>query len=87
MFEQEDTKLFESRAICRYLLAKYDSTLALPNNAEDLGIFEQADSVGYSYFDPAIVDLAYETIFKRCVVVEDAIKPSSILCLPVRDFI
>lgn len=79
MFEQGDTKLFESRAICRYLLAKYNSPLALPQNIEDLGLFEQADSVGYSYFDPAIVDLAYERIFKRCVV-DDAFKPYSMLC-------
>ena len=85
MFEQEDTKLFESRAICRYLLAKYKSPLALPHDLVDLGLFEQADSVGYSYFDPAIENLAYESIFKRCVIGEN-FKSSSIFCSPLRDF-
>ncbi|KAM5364976.1 hypothetical protein ACJZ2D_011236 [Fusarium nematophilum] len=64
VFEQGNTKLFESRAICRYLAAKYKSPLT-PVNVEDLGFFEQVDSVGYSYFDTAIDNLADEIIFRR----------------------
>lgn len=57
-------------------MAKYDSPLTPPLNVEDLGLFEQANSVGYSYFDPAIEALAYEKIFKQCVADSFASSPS-----------
>ena len=60
--------IFESKAICRYLVAKYatsDSSLTLPQNAGELAMFEQAASVEYSYFEPAVFKLAYELMFKK----------------------
>lgn len=62
-----DLIVFESRAICRYLVAKYakdDSTLRLPTHPAKLAHFEQLASVEYSYFDPAVTQLAYEKLFK-----------------------
>lgn len=58
-------KLFESRAICRYLANKYSQEVNLLGPESDLGLFEQAASVEYSYFDPPFQKLAYEKIFKR----------------------
>lgn len=64
-----ETQLFESRAICRYLVYKYGkgSNLLVDNrsSAEEIGKFEQAASVEYSYFDPSFKTLTYENIFKR----------------------
>ncbi|OOQ90657.1 putative glutathione S-transferase [Penicillium brasilianum] len=62
-FEDDSTKLFESRAICRYLANKYSLDILGPESG--LGLFEQAASVEYSYFDPPMKNLAYEKIFKR----------------------
>jgi len=61
-------RIFESRAICRYLVAKYapkDSPLSLPVKADDIAAFEQVASVECSYFDPNITKLAYEKMLKR----------------------
>ena len=61
-------RIFESKAICRYLVAKYapdDSELSLPKEARDVGAFEQAASVEFSYFDPNVTKLAYEKLFKK----------------------
>lgn len=64
-----ETQLFESRAICRYLVYKYGkgSNLVVDNRSSPgaIGKFEQAASVEYSYFDPSFKTLAYENIFKR----------------------
>ncbi|KAH6953773.1 glutathione S-transferase [Ilyonectria sp. MPI-CAGE-AT-0026] len=64
-----ETQLFESRAICRYLVSKYGkgSNLLVDNRSSpvEIGKFEQAASVEYSYFEPSINTLAYENIFKR----------------------
>lgn len=67
MLEKDRIKLIESRAICRYLVAKYGSPLTIPTNPEDLGRFEEADSIGASYFEPVVSDLGYEKIFKKYV--------------------
>ncbi|KAI5195486.1 hypothetical protein E4T39_08202 [Aureobasidium subglaciale] len=62
-------QIFESKAICRYLMAKYasagSSLLLFAGSADNLAIFEQAASVEYSYFEPSISRLAYEKLFKR----------------------
>ncbi|KAI5247623.1 hypothetical protein E4T42_05917 [Aureobasidium subglaciale] len=62
-------QIFESRAICRYLLAKYasagSSLLLFASSADYLATFEQAASIEYSYFEPSISILAYEMMFKR----------------------
>ena len=61
-------RIFESKAICRYLVAKYasdSSELSLPKEARDVGAFEQAASVEFSYFDPVVTKLGYEKLFKK----------------------
>ncbi|CCO35563.1 Glutathione S-transferase PM239X14 OS=Arabidopsis thaliana PE=2 SV=1 [Rhizoctonia solani AG-1 IB] len=66
VLEDEDgTKIYESRAIARYLVAKYGkgSTL-LPDSsdAKAYGLFEQAASIEYSSFDPPVSSLAFEKV-------------------------
>lgn len=66
--EYGNLHLFESRAICKYLVAKYaspDSRMSLPELPEDIAMYEQAASVEYSYFDTSIFKLAYEKKFKQ----------------------
>ena len=65
--------LFESRAIGRYLVAKYatgEKRKLLPAPADDFAryaLFEQAASVETSDFDVYMNALSWEVIFKRCV--------------------
>nr|P42769.1 RecName: Full=Glutathione S-transferase PM239X14; AltName: Full=GST class-phi [Arabidopsis thaliana]CAA48376.1 glutathione transferase [Arabidopsis thaliana] len=67
VLEDEDgTKIYESRAISRYLVAKYgkgSSLLPSPSDPKAYGLFEQAASVEYSSFDPPASSLAYERVF------------------------
>ncbi|KZM28337.1 Glutathione transferase [Ascochyta rabiei] len=63
--EHDGVRLFESRAIARYLVAKKPGALTLPTDAVALGTFEEAASVDYSYFEPAVSKLAWEKIFKK----------------------
>ncbi|CAE6439870.1 unnamed protein product [Rhizoctonia solani] len=54
LIDEDGTQLFESRAIARYLVAKYgkDSTLMpSPSDPRAYGLFEQAASIEYSTFD------------------------------------
>ncbi|CAE6447761.1 unnamed protein product [Rhizoctonia solani] len=67
VLEDEDgTKVYESRAIARYLVTKYakGSTL-LPDTSDPkaYGLFEQAASIEYSSFDPSASALSYERVF------------------------
>ncbi|CAE6416623.1 unnamed protein product [Rhizoctonia solani] len=66
VLEDEDgTKIFESRAICRYLVAKYAKGSPLlpdPSDPKAYGLFEQAASIEYSTFDPPASTLTYERI-------------------------
>ena len=58
----------ESRAICRYLEAKYKGkgTELIPSkDAASLGRFEQAASIETSYFDPHASAMVYERAFKK----------------------
>lgn len=60
--------IFESRAICRYLVAKYassDSVMPPPTKLEEIARFEQEASVESSYFDTSIFKIAYEKMFKQ----------------------
>lgn len=67
MLEEDGIKLIESRAICRYLVAKYGGPLTIPTVPKYLGRFEEADSIGASYFEPVVSGLGYEKIFKKYV--------------------
>lgn len=63
-------QLFESRAICEYLLAKYGRDHELYRHGRDetpesIGQFSQAISMEYSYFQPTIFGLAFEFMFKQ----------------------
>jgi glutathione S-transferase len=64
-YEDGDLKIFESRAICRYLANKHSSPLGPPSNPEALAAFEQAASVEYAYFEPSVSTLGFELIFKK----------------------
>jgi glutathione S-transferase len=62
--------LFESRAISRYLVAKYGNGSSLVPSMSDFkayGLFEQAASIEYSSFDPAMVGLASERVYAKWV--------------------
>ncbi|CAE6523608.1 unnamed protein product [Rhizoctonia solani] len=67
VLEDEDgTRLFESRAISRYLVTKYapgSSLLPSPSDLKAYGLFEQAASIEYSTFDPPASSLAFEKVF------------------------
>ncbi|KAG8782337.1 hypothetical protein FRC12_020945 [Ceratobasidium sp. 428] len=66
--DEDGTQLFESRAICRYLTAKYGKEHGLLPPSSDLkayGLFEQAASIEYTSFDPAASGLTYERLFAQ----------------------
>ncbi|CAE6447766.1 unnamed protein product [Rhizoctonia solani] len=67
VLEDEDgTKIYESRAISRYLVAKYGKGSPLLPDSSDIkayGQFEQAASIEYSSFDPPASSLAFEKVF------------------------
>ncbi|CAE6446681.1 unnamed protein product [Rhizoctonia solani] len=67
VLEDEDgTKIFESRAISRYLVAKYapgSPLLPTPSDVKAYGLFEQAASIEYSSFDPPASSLTFERVF------------------------
>ncbi|KAF5963653.1 putative glutathione S-transferase [Fusarium bulbicola] len=72
VFQDDGIEIFESRAIARYLVAKYKSTLAPPSDdPEALAVFEQAASVEYAYFEPAVSTLGFELIFKKLFTLGD----------------
>ncbi|KAG8702971.1 hypothetical protein FRC12_015543 [Ceratobasidium sp. 428] len=69
VLEDEDgTKIYESRAMCRYLTAKYGKDSGLLPSSNDVvryGLFEQAASVEYSSFDPYASGLTRERVFSK----------------------
>ncbi|CAF0989253.1 unnamed protein product [Rotaria sordida] len=55
LIDEDGFKIYESRAICRYLELKYKGkgTELMPtNDVKALGLFEQAASIEMSYYDP-----------------------------------
>ncbi|KAG8741697.1 hypothetical protein FRC10_002570 [Ceratobasidium sp. 414] len=69
VLEDEDgTKIYESRAIARYLTAKYGKDSGLLPSTDDVksyGLFEQAASIEYSAFDPPASGLTKERVFSK----------------------
>ncbi|KAI8311054.1 hypothetical protein K4K61_012857 [Colletotrichum sp. SAR11_59] len=62
-----DLQLFESRAICRYIVAKFGASSSLDvitsGDPIMIGKFEKALSIDYSYFDPSSFSLADIYVF------------------------
>jgi len=59
--------LFESRAICRYIAAKYPnqgSKATLPRSTKSDAKIEEAASIEAAHFDPPISAYLYETLIK-----------------------
>ncbi|KAL1918673.1 uncharacterized protein VTP21DRAFT_2695 [Calcarisporiella thermophila] len=63
-----DFYIYESRAICRYLIAKYQtdtSAQLIPKDPQAAGLVEQYISVETSYFDPGVSGFVWEALFKN----------------------
>ncbi|CAE7051139.1 unnamed protein product [Rhizoctonia solani] len=68
LVDEDGTQIYESRAICRYLVAKYGKDSGLLPSQSDLkayGLFEQAASIEYSSFDPYAASLTKERVFVK----------------------
>jgi len=69
--------LYESRAIARYLVAKYPSKgpALVPTELKANALFEQAASIEQSNFDPSASGIVAEKIFKKMFHGLDADEP------------
>ncbi|CAF0760156.1 unnamed protein product [Adineta ricciae] len=68
LIDEDGFKIYESRAICRYLEIKYKGkgTELIPSkDAAAQGLFEQAASIETGYFDPYASPIVYERVFKK----------------------
>jgi len=67
--DDDGFRLFESRAIARYLVTKYggkeSSLLPDRSDVDTFALFEQAASIELSNFDPYMNALSWEVIFKK----------------------
>ncbi|KAI0628227.1 glutathione S-transferase [Trametes polyzona] len=65
--DDDGFKLYETRAIARYLALKYGGIGKLipdPKDVQKWALFEQAASIELSNFEPYVLGLAYENIYK-----------------------
>ena len=80
--------LFESRAIARYIEAKYPTqgTPLVPTEPKANALFEQAASIETADFDPSASGLTFEKAFKRygilCVRIQITLTSLIIFKLP-----
>ncbi|CAE6429450.1 unnamed protein product [Rhizoctonia solani] len=84
--DEDGTQLFESRAICRYLVAKYGRDSGLvpdPHDLKETALFEQAASIEYSTFDPHARALTFQRVFAKLLGIEpdEAVAQKSINAL------
>ncbi|CAE6461861.1 unnamed protein product [Rhizoctonia solani] len=73
LVDNDGTQIFESRAISRYLTAKYGKNSGLlpnPGELEAYGRFEQAASIEHSSFDPHAAELAFQRNFAGMIGLE-----------------
>ena len=74
--DDDGFKLFESRAICRYIALKYGGVEAgiipSPADVEKTALFDQAASIEVCNFDPSASGLGHELVLKpyvfRCCI-------------------
>jgi glutathione S-transferase len=73
--------VFESRAICKYLVAKYagQSSTLMPDlkDLKSYALFEQGCSIEQNYFNGPTEGLAHEKVFKGYVVFPISLTPFS----------
>ncbi|KAJ7688052.1 thioredoxin-like protein [Mycena rosella] len=56
--------LYETRAICRYIAAKYPASGLVPTEPKANAIFEQAACAELTNFDPSVNKVVFETVLK-----------------------
>jgi glutathione S-transferase len=61
--DDDGFQVIESRAILKYLDAKYDGVKLVPSDLRQFASMEQWISVEYSYFTPAAMTIIYQRIF------------------------
>lgn len=61
--------LFETRAICRYIAAKYPESRLIPTDPKKNALFEQAASIELMNFEFNAGPAVFETWGKACVPV------------------
>jgi glutathione S-transferase len=64
ILQDDGFKLYESRAIARYIAAKAGSPLLPNSDPKKLGEFEVAASIEHSNFDPYVTQIASEKFYK-----------------------
>ncbi|KAJ7191871.1 thioredoxin-like protein [Mycena pura] len=68
VIDDDGFTLYESRAICRYIAEKYyphQGTRLVPSGLEAKALFEQAASVEFANFYPAMMKVAMEALGKQ----------------------
>jgi glutathione S-transferase len=75
IYQDDGFILYESRAICRYIEAKYPNQgiSLVPTGLQPNALFEQAASIEQSDFDPPASGIVFETIFKKYDIIYEEI--------------
>ena len=63
--EDDGFRLYESRAIMRYLDEKLPGTKLQPADAKDRALMDQWISVEHSYFSPSAMKIVFELVFHK----------------------